>query len=219
MSRALIIFLTIVIFYNYRTIRESYEKYFMKRPHCNNTLKRCYQVSTKYNEGMQNEASQALADINEKILRFLRFLRKKYLWEPDEVDKNNIYMRDATIRLLHHFNSDALQENTPLGLINTSYVEDKGRIFSVCLREKKTGNLGLEKRDGVFFVILHELAHIANAGWGHEYDFWQQFKHLVKDASEAGIYDIIDYNKTPIEYCGLKITYNPFHDDSVYYSS
>jgi hypothetical protein len=189
----------------------------MKRSNCANKLSRCYQVSTKYDEGMQNEASRALAEINERIIKFLRFLRNKYLWAPDANNKSE-YMRGATIRLLHHFNSDALQENTPLGIINTSYVEDKGRIFAVCLREKKSGKSHLERSDAVFFVTLHELAHIANSGWGHEYDFWQQFKHLVKEAQEAGLYNIIDYDKEPIEYCGLSITYNPYYDNSVDYS-
>jgi hypothetical protein len=158
-----------------------------------------------------------LAEINDRILRFLRFLRNKYLWHPTEENSNNQYMRDATIRLLHHFNSDALEENTPLGIINTSYVEDKGRIFAVCLREKKTGNSRIEKMDAVFFVVLHELSHIANAGWGHEYDFWQQFKHLVKEASDAGLYRIVDYRSNPIDYCGLEISYNPYYDKSIYF--
>ena len=42
--------------------------------------------------------------------------------------------------LLKNYNPNNLKENVPMSKINTSYVEDKGKIFAVCLREKFSGN-------------------------------------------------------------------------------
>ena len=44
---------------------------------------------------------------------------------------------------------------------------------------------------------------------GHEPEFWNTFKLLLKIAIEHGIYKNIDFNSTPKEYCGVNITDTP----------
>jgi hypothetical protein len=47
---------------------------------------------------------------------------------------------------------------------------------------------------------------------GHKQEFWQNFKFLLENAKQAGIYDPIDYKKNPQEYCGMTINDNPYYD-------
>ena len=62
------------------------------------------------------------------------------------------------------------------------------------------------------FVSLHELSHIATESIGHNQDFWQNFKWILQNAKEAGIYSPVDYKKYPQEYCGMTINDNPYYD-------
>ena len=62
------------------------------------------------------------------------------------------------------------------------------------------------------FVALHELSHIMTSSIGHKQEFWSNFKFLLENAKEANIYQPIDYKKNPTNYCGMKITDNPYYD-------
>jgi hypothetical protein len=67
------------------------------------------------------------------------------------------------------------------------------------------------------FVVIHELAHIANERWGHssESQFWEIFKFLLHEAKLCGMHTPVDYSKYPVMYCGLNVNYNPYFDDNV----
>jgi predicted metal-dependent hydrolase len=62
------------------------------------------------------------------------------------------------------------------------------------------------------FVALHELSHIMTESIGHKQEFWQNFKYLLENAKEAGIYDPIDYKNNPKEYCGMTINDSPYYN-------
>jgi hypothetical protein len=59
------------------------------------------------------------------------------------------------------------------------------------------------------FVALHELSHIMTESIGHKQEFWTNFKFMLKHAVKEGIYEPIDYSKSPEDYCGLMIDDNP----------
>jgi hypothetical protein len=61
----------------------------------------------------------------------------------------------------------------------------------------------------LMFVALHELTHLMTESIGHKQEFWNNFKFMLKHASEEGIYDPVDYSKSPTDYCGLMIDDNP----------
>jgi hypothetical protein len=48
--------------------------------------------------------------------------------------------------------------------------------------------------------------------YGHNQEFWQNFKFLLENAETAGIYSSKDYKNKPTEYCGMTISDNPFFD-------
>ena len=62
------------------------------------------------------------------------------------------------------------------------------------------------------YVAIHEIAHIATKSVGHTDEFWKNFKFLLQEAKEIGIYEPEDYKKNPKNYCGMKITDNPYYD-------
>ena len=59
------------------------------------------------------------------------------------------------------------------------------------------------------FVAIHELGHLMTKSIGHEPEFWNSFKLLLKIAIDNGIYKDIDFNKKPEPYCGITISDNP----------
>ena len=61
----------------------------------------------------------------------------------------------------------------------------------------------------MMFVILHELAHIMSDTIGHNNEFRNNFKFLLDRASEINIYEPVNYQESPIQYCGLKINHTP----------
>jgi hypothetical protein len=62
------------------------------------------------------------------------------------------------------------------------------------------------------FVIIHELAHIASKTVGHNTEFYDNFKFLLNEATELGVYKPVNYGHNPEEYCGINVTNNPYFE-------
>jgi hypothetical protein len=199
------ILLIIFILSNYDII----ESFVTKKEVCNNVDYNCYPIVTKYEE--RQRASEILGELNLFAIKLMRHLRNKYIWNYS----NNIRARDITIFLLSNYNPNGIIENDPSSDVNTSYVDDKGRVLAMCLREKVSGKNYFHSMHLLQFVIMHEMAHMATISIGHESDFWSNFRFLLKEAQEAGLYTSIDYNKNPVNYCSLKVTYNPYFDNTL----
>ena len=61
----------------------------------------------------------------------------------------------------------------------------------------------------MMFVVLHEFAHLATESIGHSQEFWDNFKWILEESINIGIYIKTDYNKKAVEYCGMKINTTP----------
>jgi hypothetical protein len=116
-------------------------------------------------------------------------------------------LKDDIARLIANFNPDAFSETTPDAKY-TSYSVNKGEKIVFCLRDKKDGE-ELVKENIMTFVAIHELGHLMTKSIGHEPEFWNSFKLLLKIAIDNGLYKNIDFNSTPKDYCGVKITDTP----------
>lgn len=116
-------------------------------------------------------------------------------------------LQDDIARLVQNFNPDAFSETTPDAKY-TSYSVNKGEKIVFCLRDKKDGE-ELVKENIMTFVAIHELGHLMTKSIGHEPEFWNTFKLLLKIAIDNNLYKNIDFNSTPKEYCGVKITDTP----------
>ena len=86
----------------------------------------------------------------------------------------------------------------------TSYSVNKGEELSFCLISKK--NNDIHNLNLLIYVALHEMAHIACPEIGHGPLFKKIFKFLTEIAIEIGIYNKINYNIEPVEYCGMVLS-------------
>lgn len=154
-------------------------------------------------------AAEMLAKLNMANLGLIEYMDAKYLRDPSRVGSHGWVV---TQRLKQRYCAECLEENDPPDPDNTSFVEDKGQVFAMCLREKQSGRDDFQDWNTVMFVAIHEMAHIASEEYGHANEFWTNFKFLLLEARESGLYDMVDYSKTPVDYCGVNVSYNPAFD-------
>ena len=109
--------------------------------------------------------------------------------------------------LITRFKPENMCEND-LNADSTSYSENKGEKIVVCLREK-TPNNPLIDENTIMFVILHEMAHLMTTTVGHTTEFWTNFRIILQDAVQCGIYTPVNYAQKPTGYCGMTITDSP----------
>lgn len=144
-------------------------------------------------------AADLLARVSVKCKDVVQYVFEKY---PD---------KDNVLRLHDGFNPKKIMETLPTSE-HTAYSENKGEKLAFCLNKKNENNNELIDESTLTFVALHELAHIATKSIGHKSEFWENFKFLLTEAKEAGLYIPKDYKSAPQEYCGMKIRDNPYYD-------
>ena len=108
------------------------------------------------------------------------------------------------------FHEDNLSESTPDHKY-TSYSVNKGEKIVFCMR-KKNQKETLESENIMMFVALHELSHVMTKSVGHTPEFWDNFRFLLKIAIKLKLYQNVDFNSEPHEYCGTKITDTPLKE-------
>tara|TARA_B110001450_G_C17651244_1_gene493375 strand:+ start:235 stop:846 length:612 start_codon:yes stop_codon:yes gene_type:complete len=128
----------------------------------------------------------------------------------ENCDKNKNYTEQNKIdikRLKNNYNENNISESSP-GNKHTSYSINKGEKIVFCIRSKDGKNTIIDINT-ITFVGIHELAHLMTKSIGHNQEFWDNMKFLLKVAIENGIYTPQDFNKNPVEYCGTMITDTP----------
>ena len=186
-----------------------------------------YNINGKIYQVLDNNnsenAANILSKIDDKLTNLINFIIKKY----QNIDNmNNIPLKKKNIikviikRLRKTYNSDSLKENFPeTSGKEVSYNLNKGNTISLCLRNF-TNPDEFHQFNDILFVSIHELAHSCNISYGHDTSFWYIFRFLLENAIEANIYTNVNYRKNNVNYCSMKITYNPIFDktlDDEYY--
>jgi hypothetical protein len=143
------------------------------------------------------EASDLLAKTTVKMKKLVEFVDEKY------PDKPNIR------RLVKKFNPKKIVETLPTSEY-TAYSENKGQKIAFCLNKEPENNNNLIDENTLMFVAVHEMSHIATESIGHNKEFWGNFKFLLHEAKEAGLYNVVDYSIKNEEYCGMTINDNPY---------
>ncbi len=200
----LIIFILIILYEN------NNKDYFSSSKTCNDIDKRCYATVDKFQNSL--EASETLAYLNKFSIDLMRYLRQKYLFD----NKGSSHHIRMVNNLLTNYNPDNIIENAPTTSENTSYVQDKGEVFAVCLREKASGLNMFHDKNILEYVVMHEMAHLASDVIGHEdIEFWRNFKILMENAVENNMHTPINYKNNPVVYCSLEVNYNPYFDERI----
>jgi hypothetical protein len=122
------------------------------------------------------------------------------------LEKNN--PTDARVlRLKERFPNTSLSESDGYGS-QTSFSINKGEKIVLCLRSKDGSNKFVDK-NLLLFVALHEMSHIMTISIGHEDEFWNNFKFMLKECQNNGIYKCINFSSDPKSYCGITVTSSP----------
>ena len=111
-----------------------------------------------------------------------------------------------TQRLLDNL-AEIKMEESPFEDDTSSYTVNKGELIALCIRNKEDKDF--HDWNTLLFVLIHELGHVASVTTGHNEEFIRNFKWLLERANEAGLYKPVDYSKSPITYCGVRVTNNP----------
>jgi hypothetical protein len=139
----------------------------------------------------RQEAADKLARINNACQQLIDHLVKKY---PDNEDIK---------RLKKNYNPENVSEGSAENGY-TSYSVNKGEKIILCIRQKDTDEF--VDTNAVLYVTIHELGHLMTSELGHTKMFWDNFKFILQEAVEIGVYKKVDYSKNPVPYCGIKIT-------------
>jgi hypothetical protein len=139
-----------------------------------------------------------LARVTGKLKKLVDYMKEKY---PD---------RENVQRLYKNFKTNKIMETLPTSTY-TAYSENKGQKLAFCTTTTKNGSRIIDENT-LTFVAIHELGHVMTESIGHKKEFWENFKFLLKNAVDMGIYTPVDYKKSPQPYCGMDITDNPYYD-------
>jgi len=138
--------------------------------------------------GDASVAADALGKINSDIDALIKHMQQKY---PGDVRVQRIAQR---------FDPAAVSEGSSHSGY-TSYSVNKQRVV-LCLRQTDDT---FAAPNVVMYVALHELAHLSTDTIGHGADFWTNFKFILKEAIEIGIYQKQDFASDPQQYCGIVV--------------
>jgi predicted metal-dependent hydrolase len=145
----------------------------------------------------KQEACELMANIQEKLKKLIQ----RYKDDPNSAADQRVRV------MIERFKPENMYENN-IDADTTSYSENKGDKIVVCLRDKKKP-YPLVDENTVMFVVLHEMSHLMTTTIGHTPEFWANFRRILKDASAAGIYQEVNYARSPVQYCGMTITDSP----------
>jgi len=188
-----IVFLVLLLFFTLITliILENNELFIEYRNSKLNNKK--YGIQEEFNKS--DEAVELLAKLHNHMSDFVTDLQKKI---PSD---------ERVARLVKGFRRAEIEEAPNDD--GSSYTINKGDLVAICLRHKKDGH-PFHDYNTLLFVIIHEMAHIASISEGHNSEFITNFKWLLQQAKDLGYYEPVNYNKSPMTYCGVKVTNNPY---------
>ena len=155
--------------------------------------------STYYlaNEDHQHKALQQLEEVRRRIDKFKEYFEQN----PGKYPEYQPYID----QLLERSKNVKLNETPPDGNL-TSFTINKGEEISLCLRSKRDGHIhGINL---IMYVTLHELSHVACPEKQHTPLFKKIFVFFLEIGKQIGIYVPIQFDKHPLEYCGMTITEN-----------
>jgi hypothetical protein len=141
-------------------------------------------------------AADLMARVNARLQRLVEHVHAKFADDEDH---------GASARRLHaRFNPDAISEGgNEAGF--TSYSINKGERIVLCVRNDDRAR-SFVPINTIVYVAVHELGHLATQTVGHEPEFWANFRWLLAEAVDIGLYTKVDYAKATTPYCGIQLT-------------
>jgi hypothetical protein len=141
----------------------------------------------------KQDAADTLALLNQDMLRLIDHLISKYPNKP------------AIKRLKKNYDPENISEGSPYSGY-TSYTVNKGQKLVLCIRQKNKTKKLIKNRNLLRYVIFHEAGHYASKTIGHNTEFWKNFKFIIKEAVDIGLYNKVNYKNNPQPYCGITVS-------------
>jgi len=152
------------------------------------------------NKEDKEQSALLLSQLKDRLDNLVNYLVKKYKGTENH---------EKVMRLRRQFSKNNIQESSASSQY-TSYSINKGQELHFCLRSKNEKE-SLHDINTLMFVAIHELAHAMSVSFGHNKEFLENFKFLLKEAIEINVYTKVDYNINNKEFCGIQITNTPLH--------
>lgn len=103
-------------------------------------------------------------------------------------------------------NKEFVIKEVPKNSKNIGYTINKNVLY-ICMRN----NYGFEENyNRMYFVVMHELAHIITKSVGHTDEYWNNYKMVIKTAIKHKLYTYENYYDAPVKYCGKMINSSPY---------
>ena len=147
--------------------------------------------------------------------------KKYYNTENMDINPKKLkIIKNIIYKLQKNYRSHSIKENFPtVPGKEVSFNINKGEHISLCLRDFIKPETFHHFND-IMFVAIHEIAHSTAISYGHDDEFWYNFKILLEHAIEFNLYKFTDYKRYPVTYCSMAIIYTPLNDpmykDDVY---
>ena len=197
-----VIFLLVLILITHFKKKEKVESFLIKRSSLNNT-----DYDVQENLPDPDFAADLLAQLREKTTLLQNCLQNKYINNKNsDISKEDLV---AVKRLLVRLKTYTIDE-APFEEDSSSYTINKKQM-SFCLR-KKNKHKNFHDLETLNFVLIHELAHVMSVSQGHNEEFMRNFRFLLREAHDCGIYNPVNYGINPMTYCGVRVTHNPYYN-------
>lgn len=145
-----------------------------------------YLVNNTYKK---HDVSDAIAKLNQNMKSLIERLSNKEIKKKlEDRTQNTEFMENA-------------KKFPPKK--ETSYTVNKGDRVVLCVVDYST--MELYDMNTLMYVVIHELAHIANDTIGHDDSFYSIFNYLLQESIFTGIYSFYNFDKLPQHYCGLEL--------------
>ena len=154
-------------------------------------LKKIKSINNKYYYTQKNNALEA-----SKILILLEKFINKLSYYLIKENSNNVF-------LIKQLKKNIIISEIPKKHNHyISYISNKKYIY-ICLR--KNNNIFEKNLNGLYFILIHELAHLITKKYGHHKEYWNNYKLVLQTAIKHNLYKYKNYNNNPIYICKNKI--------------
>lgn len=144
----------------------------------------------------QGKSADILAKMQKKKVELCKFLESTPKYSTNHGVRRLLRRRGVEIEeRSHEYNDEA------------AYSINKGERIGMCLKDQ---NGTYENENTMFFVLMHELAHIMSTKYAHDAEFWKNFATLIEAAVEAKLYKYKRYDKEHTAFCGHDIVHTPY---------
>lgn len=130
-----------------------------------------------------------------KILILLEKFTKKLSYYIIKEYPDNLYIKNKLKKKI-------IIKEMPSNYNNyISYIHNKNIIY-ICLRKDKyTFENNINE---LYFILMHELAHLITKKYGHHEEYWNNYRLLLNIAIKKNLYIYKNYSKNPINICNNK---------------